>query len=432
MKRIVTIIAVLTLSFGLGGAVFQIFLPRTFLAWTGRPGDPEQIDSAVAKDKSLPSEKKGETTNSDGTIDMQPESIEAQAIKIAPAANGIFVQVLSVPGTITLDPSRVARVPGRVVGTVTRMTKRLGDSVTEGEVVAALDSREVADAKTEYLTAAVAHDLQTTLFERAQTLWAKRVSAEQQYLQARTSFLEKKLRLDLAKQKLTALNLNPVAVENASKRESAAISGTSSLREYEIRSMIGGRVIERKVYVGSLVSSQGDPSDLYTIADLSEVWVELAVPIADLDMIEVGQRVTIASQRESSKRGEGPIIFISPLVDPETRSARVTAQIDNELLIWRPGAVVTGDIAIKEVPVKVCVPRAAIQNIGGESVVFARTPSGFQRRAVTSARSNEDSVEITSGLAAGEEIAVKNTFLLKAELGKREAGAGDQNRNPVP
>src|ERR1019366_3791943 len=90
--------------------------------------------------------------------------------------------------TITLDMDMVARVPGRVVGTVTQMRKRLGDAVTQGEVVAVLDSREVADAKSEYLTASVAFDLKKTLFERAQTLWAKRISAEQQYLQARETF----------------------------------------------------------------------------------------------------------------------------------------------------------------------------------------------------------------------------------------------------
>jgi cobalt-zinc-cadmium efflux system membrane fusion protein len=75
--------------------------------------------------------------------------------------------------------------------------------------------------------------------------------------------------------------------------------------------------------------------------------------------------------------------------------------------------------------VDVLVPRVALQTIGGERGVFVRTPIGFQRRAVTTGRSDEQAVEITSGLSAGEQIAVKNTFLLKAELGKGEAGEGD-------
>jgi cobalt-zinc-cadmium efflux system membrane fusion protein len=299
------------------------------------------------------------------------------------------------------------------------MKKRLGDYVAQGEVVAILDSREVADAKTEYLTATVTHDLQKILYERAKALWERRVAPEQQYLQARTTYLAEVLKLDLARQKLTALNLDPDEVDKSAKRDSVR-SSISTLRQYEIRSLIRGRVIERKVDVGSLVSSQGDPPDLYTIADLSKVWVELAVPISDLDLINEGKDVSIASLKDSGKRGEGPIIFISPLVDPDTRSARVMAEIDNELMIWRPGAVVTGDIVISEEPVKVSAPRPALQSIGGKSVVFVRTAGGFLQRAVTTGRSNESSVEITSGLAAGEEIAVSNTFLLKAELGKRD------------
>jgi membrane fusion protein, heavy metal efflux system len=355
----------------------------------------------------------------EGLIRMPPERIAAQGIEVAPVEKGILARVLTVPGTIILDPGRVARVPGRVVGTVTEMRKRLGDPVLPGEVVAVLDSREVADAKSDYLTASVAYDLQKTLFERTQALWTHRIASEQRYLQARETSLEAELRLNLARQKLSALNLDPAEVAKAAKEESSANS-VSSLRRYETRSLLGGRVIERKVDVGSLVGSQGDPADLYTVADLSEVWVELAVPTADLDAIVEGQAVTIASGGDSGKRGEGRIIFISPLVDPNTRSARVIAEIDNKTMVWRPGAAVTASIVSKQERVGVSVPRAALQKVGGEQVLFVRTPNGFQRRAVTTGRSDEQAVEVTSGLSPGEQIAVKNTFLLKAELGKGE------------
>src|ERR1700730_5721022 len=256
------------------------------------------------------------------------------------------------------------------------MRKLLDEPVTPGDVVAVLDSREIADAKSEYLTSQVALELQKTLFERQQMLWAHKINTEIQYLQARETFLEAELRLGLARQKLVALNLDPLEVVKAAKQESAPNSTVSSLREYEICSVIGGRVIERKVDVGSLVGHQGDPSDLYTIADLSVVWVELTLPTADLVAIEEGQAVAIASGKESGKRGDGRIIFISPLVDPNTRSARVIAEIDNKAMMWRPGAVVTASVVIKQDPVEVRGPRAALQTIGGERVVFVRTPGG--------------------------------------------------------
>jgi cobalt-zinc-cadmium efflux system membrane fusion protein len=289
-------------------------------------------------------------------------------------------------------------------------------------VVAVLDSREVADAKSEYLTAQVAVDLQRTIFKRHKALWTQKSNAELQYLQAKESFLEANL---LARQKLVALNLDPDEVVKAAKQESGPNTSVSTLREYTIRSLIGGRVIDRKVDVGALVGRQGDPSDLYTVADLSVVWAELTVPTADLEMIEEGQKMVILSGREAGKRGEGRIIFVSPLVDPNTRSARVIGELDNKTMIWRPGAAVTANIMVKEEQVEVRVPHAAIQTIGGKRVVFVRTPNGFEKRVITTGRSDDQAVEITSGLSAGEEIAVKNSFLLKAELGKGEAAGSE-------
>jgi membrane fusion protein, heavy metal efflux system len=387
MKRIFAIVATLAIGVAFGGVVLQVSpAARIMLSYTASPTFEKtaaaRAEPAMAKDASPPSASKGAAEKApEGSIDMPPERIVAQGIEVAPVEKGVLARVLVVPGTITLDMDMVARVPGRVVGTVTQMRKRLGDAVTQGEVVAVLDSREVADAKSEYLTASVAFDLKKTLFERAQTLWAKRISAEQQYLQARETFLEAELRFELARQKLSALNLDPAEVAKAAKQESAPNAGASTLREYQIRSLIAGRVIERKVDVGSLVGSQGDPSDLYTVADLSKVWAELAVSTADLDAIAEGHAVGITSGSDSAKRGDGRIIFVSPLVNPDTRSARVIAVIDNNSLIWRPGSVVTAGIVIKEKPVDVLVPRVALQTIGGERVVFVRTPNGFQRRA---------------------------------------------------
>lgn len=424
MKRTLTIVASLVIGVALGGILSQVLPARTvhFLAQPGKVV-PSSVDLSTAKGPAAPSGTNGNAEKAPkGLIEIQPEQIEAQEIEVAAVEKGDLARVLTVPGTITLDPSRVARVPGRVEGTVTQMHKRLGDVVTPGEVVAVLDSREVADAKGEYLTAQVALDLQRTVYERQKILWSKKSTAELQYLQAQETFLEAELRLHLARQKLVALNLDPVEVVKAAKQESSPDASVSTLREYEIRSLISGRVIERKVDVGTLVGRQGDPSDLYTVADLSVVWVELAVPTVDLETIEEGQRVMIASGGESGKRGEGRIIFISPLIDPNTRSARVVAELNNEAMLWRPGAVVTTNIVIKYEPVDVRVPHAAIQTVDGKPVVFVRTPRGFQKRIVTTGRSDDQTVEITSGLSSGEQIAVKNTYLLKAELGKGENG----------
>jgi cobalt-zinc-cadmium efflux system membrane fusion protein len=359
----------------------------------------------------------------EGFVPLSAERVAAQEIRVVAVSGGALARHITVPGTIAPDVDRIARVPARVVGTVAEMRKRLGDTVASGEVIAVLDSREVADAKSDYLTASVNFDLQKTSFERAQTLWDKRISAEQQYLQVRATFSEAELRFDLARQKLSALGIDSAGVARAAKRDAGAVQ--SSLRHYEIRAPIAGKIVARKVDVGAAVGKEGDPSELFTIADLSVVWVELTVTRGDIDKLVEGATVSIVTSGEGEMRGEAKIVFVSPILNPETRAAAVVAALPNPQLKWRPGSFVTAEINIGREETRVLVPRAALQMIGGEKVVFVRTPEGFQRRDVKLGRSDDTSYEVVSGLSPGDEIAVANTFLLKAELGKSEAKHDD-------
>lgn len=361
----------------------------------------------------------GDEDGHEGSVELSAEQIAAQDIEIAAVSGGMLSRHITVPGTIAPDVDRIARVPARVVGTVAAMRKRLGDTVAKGEVVAVLDSREVAEVKSEYLTASVNFDLQKTTFERAQALWDKRISAEQQFLQVRATFAEAELRFDLARQKLSALGIDSAEVARAAKRDAGP--GESSLRQYDIRAPIAGRIVERKVDVGAAVGKEGDPSDLFTIADLSVVWVELTVPRGDLGKFVEGATVSVVTSGEDEKRGEAKIMFVSPILNPETRSAAVVATLSNPESHWRPGSFVTAEIDIGRAEARVLVPRAAIQTIDGKKVVFVRNAEGFQRRDVSLGLSDDDSFEVVSGLSPGDEIAVANNFLLKAELGKADA-----------
>jgi membrane fusion protein, heavy metal efflux system len=114
-------------------------------------------------------------------------------------------------------------------------------------------------------------------------------------------------------------------------------------------------------------------------------------------------------------------MFVSPLLDRDTRAARVVALLANPDHVFRPGSFVTAEIPLSQDHVEVVVPKAALQTIKGERVVFVRNDHGFEARKVTIGREDDRTVEIVSGLSAGETIAVRNTFVLKAELGKAEA-----------
>jgi cobalt-zinc-cadmium efflux system membrane fusion protein len=182
---------------------------------------------------------------------------------------------------------------------------------------------------------------------------------------------------------------------------------------------MSGRIAERRVDLGSLVGREGQESELFTIVDSRVVWAELALSVTDLAMVREGLQISIESA--NSDPLPATIMFVSPLLDKETRLARVVASVDNPSLTLRPGMFVTALIPSQQIQAEIVVPKTAVQGVEGESAVFIRTPEGFMPRRIVTGREDGKSIEVTSGLSPGEAIATINTFVLKADLGRNEA-----------
>ncbi|MBM3562939.1 MAG: efflux RND transporter periplasmic adaptor subunit [Alphaproteobacteria bacterium] len=391
-KRSVLLVA-LVASLAIGAA-----LPTLFKAI----GDLIPLDRQSQAAKPEPAE---------GEVRLSPAQIEASKISVQPVGPGDIARQLTAPGAVKPDPDRIARVAAKVVGVVEELRKRLGDSVARGETIAIIDSREVAEAKSEYLAALANFDLQNVLYQREKGLFEKKITAEQLFLKAKAVFMEAKVKLDLARQKLAALDM--------SEQEIAALPSQpiADLRRKEIRAPIAGRVIERLVSVGQPVGGEGQAKELYVISDLSVVEVELAVPAADLGLLREGQEVRL--QNAEGRGFEGKITYVNAMITRETRSGHVLARFANPDFSLRPGSLLEAEISLKEARVQLKVPRSAVMIIDGKPNVFVRTPEGFAKREVELGRGDGGSVEIVSGLDEGDEIAVSNVFLLKAELGKQ-------------
>jgi membrane fusion protein, heavy metal efflux system len=182
-----------------------------------------------------------------------------------------------------------------------------------------------------------------------------------------------------------------------------------------VRAPISGRVVDRKVDIGAAVGRDNLETELFTVADLDRVWVELAVGPSNLPIVAEGQTVSIVAHG-LSKRAVGKIVFISPIVERETHAARVVAEIANPDGNWRPGSLVQAAVAIEDRPAALAVPASAVQTIGKARVLFVRTQDGFERRPVTLGDGDDRLFEVLLGVRAGETIAVSNTFVLKAEF----------------
>ena len=163
-------------------------------------------------------------------VALTPEQIEAAKIEMATVGPGTLTRRIVAPAAITPDPDRVGRVAAKVAGTIAELRKKLGDHVALNEMIAIIDCREVAEAKSDYLAAAVQYDLQNHLFLREKGLFEKKITAEQLFLKAKTTFAEAKLRLDLARQKLAALDLSEQEIAALARSRSPACAARRSER----------------------------------------------------------------------------------------------------------------------------------------------------------------------------------------------------------
>jgi len=347
----------------------------------------------------------------EGLIKLSAAQITASGIEMAPVLSGKLVKEISVPGRIVINANAQARVVPKLTGTAAEIFKQLGEPVKKGELLATIESKEMADAKADYLASWRAEELARSIYEREERLWQQKVTAEQDYLTAKNGQQAARIKLDLAHQKLHAIGLDEAEIEALPE----TVGDDGRLRFYEIRSPIDGRVTARDLVLGQMV---GTDKEIFTVADLAKVWVEMAVPPGDLGFAREGQDVRIEAGQHTAG---AKVIALSPVIDPETRSAKAIAELDNVSGSWRLGDYVNARLLSGEQEASLVVPRAALQTIKGSKSVFVNEGGGFRARTVTTGREDSVNVEILSGLEFGETVATRNTFTLKAELGKAEA-----------
>ncbi|NBB79794.1 MAG: efflux RND transporter periplasmic adaptor subunit [Verrucomicrobia bacterium] len=309
----------------------------------------------------------------------------------------------------------LARITPLVDGIVQRVHKDLGDTVKTGEPLIEIHSSAVADAKSAYLSALVRLDTAEQTFKRQEKLDAEKISAKKDLIEARGAFRSASFEADTARQRLINFGMSEEDVVNVKKNQDTSAGLT-------LRAPFDGTLVTRHAVVGETVKIG---HELYTLADLSEFWLELSIPPNQLDRIAIGQPVEAHFSELRDRSIKGRIIWIDTSVDSKTRMVRARAVVrssDRQLSVGLYGEAF---IAIAERRGGVVVPASAVQRHEGDDFVFVRDSTDLYalRRVELSAR-RDGQVEVIRGLKPGEPVVTKGSFIAMSEFLKSRLGAG--------
>lgn len=312
---------------------------------------------------------------------------------------------MSFPGEIRFDEDRTAHVVPRVPGVVEAVQANLGETVKKGQVLAVIASQQISDLRSEQQAAQRRVELARVTFEREKQLWQDKISAEQDYLQARQALQEAEISLANAKQKVGAIG--------------ASVNSVGGNR-YELRAPFDAVVVEKHLTVGEVVS---EATNAFILSDLNQVWATFAVPPTDLGKVTTGRAVKVSSP-DMNVEVEGKVGYVGSLLGEQNRAATVRVTLTNPNGAWRPGLFVNIAVTSQTDRVAVAVPEHAVQTVEDKPSVFVRTPDGFDTRPVKLGRRDNGYVEIIDGIEAGAQVATSGSFTLKSELGKASAEHG--------
>ncbi len=335
--------------------------------------------------------------------DLQmPESyLTLMNIAVEPVSVGDLGAEIQAPGAVVAATNGQATVTARAAGTLARVNRKLGDEVKAGEILAIVASREAAAMAAESAIARSRADLARSVLQREQRLYNQKVTPRQDLESAEAAF-------------------TAAEAEATRAQATAAAAGLSSDgRTLAVTSPIAGRVTSANAVVGTYV----DPAtELFRVADPRFVLIEAAVPASEARRIKAGDTARVTAG--SGDPLQATVVSVTPTLSERTRSATATLSLAEEQAMPAPGELV--QVVIKtsaDGATGIVVPDEAVQKVDGHDAAFVRTENGFRVVPVVVGVRSGHRAAILSGLKAGDTVATRNAFLLKAEVAK---GAEDE------
>jgi len=344
-----------------------------------------------------------------GSVKMTAEVQKQNGVVVAAAKKQRLAGAISATGKVEANADRIAHVSPRISGKIVSVKASLGNSVSAGQVMATLDSVELGEALSRYHQSKTKLALAQSNMDRIKNLVEKKIAARKDILQAETDYKTAQTELHTDEERLSLYGVSTTELQGEVHKRPLL----------PVRSPIAGVITEKHAIVGEL----SDPSkSLYTVADLSSVWVLVDINEKDLAKVHKGQAAIVSIGAFPDSKFRGRINHIADVVDQSTRTVKARIEVANPGRKLKPEMFANVELALADnAPPVVAVPEDALQDLDGKKVVFVvENEAEFAARQVQEGRAAGGMVEIVSGLKEGERYAIKGAFILKSEIKKSE------------
>jgi RND family efflux transporter MFP subunit len=370
------------------------------VTWTERHSRGQLAGGAgtSAGSTGVPANRGDAKTDEAVEVSLSPEAVERAGIKTAAARRAVASATVTVPGTITSNAYRDTKVNTLVGGVVRQVRVELGTAVTRGQPLTVIFSAELADAQMKYLAMQAMLNADHLKLERTQKLVTLGSASRQELEEITAIHVGHETEVAAARQRLLLLGLDPEDVS---------------------------RLTDASHVVSEVVVRAPAEQEVFTVTDLSTVWVIGDLYEKDFPFVRVGSEATVSVPATSGGPLRGRVAYIDPRVEPATRTAKVRVEVSNKGRDLRLGMYVTLGFESRSGGHVTLVPRDAVQAVGDRKVVYVLVEGGegrFAERTVKLGAALGESLEVLDGVKPGELVVTAGSFFLRAEAGRTRSG----------
>jgi cobalt-zinc-cadmium efflux system membrane fusion protein len=349
-----------------------------------------------------------------GGISMNARKQEENGVLVAVAKRQSFAEVITATGKVEANADRIAHVSPRISGQIVSVPASLGDRVTAGQTLVTLKSLEMAEAVNRSRLSKTKLALAEANMTRIRTLVEKKIVARKELLQAETDYKIAQTELQNDQERLSLYGAGSSTLQGRSRNKTTLM----------VPAPISGTITEKHAIVGEL----SDPSkSLFTVVDLSSIWVVVDIYEKDLAKVHTGQTATVTVDAWPDVKLTGRVTYLADVLDATTRTLKARVEVANPDRKLKPEMFARIElIPPANTAMTLVVPEDALQEVDGKKVLFVtdEKQEEFRPETVEVGRSAGGMVEIVSGLKEGTRYAVKGSFILKSELKKGELEGG--------